>query len=156
MKKRRFLLLTLLLFVASTSLLADQCVVVEMTDGTKTEYLLADAPRINYSGTAVTIVTNQTSVELQVDEVRKVYVATSSTSEIETSKACQPVRIAVTSNGLYFAGLEANAVVTATTANGQVVANGRATVDGKLSLNFTQKGIIVVKTSNRNFKLIRK
>ena len=69
-------LLTVALALVSATLWAEEaqpCVVVEQTDGTRTEYLLTAEPRVSYDGAVVRLVSSEASVELAVADVAKVY-----------------------------------------------------------------------------------
>ena len=131
------------------------CVVVEQRDGTCSEYLLSDAPRITYSGDAVVLTTTQTEVQLPVAEVKKVYVAAAPTGIAELSAT--PVRVRLASGAIVLSGLPAGSSVTASTIDGRLLQQGRASSDGtlRLPLGNTRGQLIVVKTSTQTFKLTK-
>jgi hypothetical protein len=157
-KIKRIYLLSLILFAVVMTAHAEPCVVVELTDNTRAEYLLSDSPKISFSGSVVTLTTASTTIEMSVASVRKVYVAEASPSGISETSARSLVQIAITEGGLSFSGLEAGSSVSAATINGMLVGSGCADGNGRLSLPLSApgRGAIVVKTSKQTFKLIRK
>ena len=154
-------LLTAALALASAALWAETtepCVVVEQTDGTRTEYLLSAEPRVSYDGAVVRLVSSEASVELAVADVAKVYLSESATG-ISSPAASPAVRIALTAAGLQLCGLEPGSAVSVCSLDGRQLCSGRATSDGSLVLplnNHVPGGVMVVRTSNQSFKLTRK
>ncbi len=66
MKRQLRSLLTAALALTATALWAEgaqQCVVVEQTDGTRTEYLLSTEPRVSYDGSVVRLVSSTADVD---------------------------------------------------------------------------------------------
>lgn len=136
----------------------EPCVVVEQTDGTRTEYLLSAEPRVSYDGAVVRLVSSTASVELAVADVAKVYLAESTTG-ISSPAVSPAVRIRLTATGLQLCGLEPGSTVSVCILDGRQLCSGRATSDGSLTLplnNHVPGGVIVVRTSKQSFKLTRK
>ena len=157
----RRLLLALVLMLPATAMRADggaPCVVVEQTDGTKTEYLLSDAPRVSYDGKVVRLTSSTADVELAQADVLKVYLAQSIATAIGTPEARTATRVRLTADGLCLSGLEPGSTVSVAALDGRLLSGGRASADGSLTLplNHVPDGIIVIRTSHQSFKLIRK
>ena len=154
-------LLVILSLTATTlwAAVGQPCVVVERTSGARTEYLLADDPRVSYDGAVVRIVSSVASVELPVADVAKVYLAESTTTDISSPAASPAVRIALTATGLQLSCLEPGSTVSVCSLDGRQLCSGRATSDGSLVLplnNHVPGGVMVVRTSKQSFKLTRK
>ena len=159
MKKRLKFLLTVTLTLITMPLWAGNgqpCVVVEHADGSLTEYLLADNPRISYSGNMVQVITTSLNVEMAVADVKKVYLVDQQGSGIDTAR--RAVRISITADGLELNSLEPGSRVSVSTLDGRLLSSGRATEDGSLQLplNNVLRDVIIVRTSNESFKLIKK
>ena len=122
-------LLTVALALVSAALWAETtepCVVVEQTDGTRTEYLLTAEPRVSYDGAVVRLVSSTASVELPVADVAKVYLAESTTG-ISSPAASPAVRIALTATGLQLCGLEPGSTVSVLWSEARRTAVGECT-----------------------------
>ena len=161
MKKKKQLrsLLTAVLALASTALWAEgkvPCVVVEQTNGTRTEYLLKDEPRISYDGTMVRLKSSTIDVELAQADVAKVYLAESTTGVSSVGRS--NVRVRLTANSIALNGLEPDCMVSVSFLDGRQLLRGRATSDGSLQLSLSNvpNGVIVIRASNQSFKLIKK
>ncbi|MBQ8064443.1 MAG: hypothetical protein IJ144_02355 [Prevotella sp.] len=159
--KQRRILLTAALALAATALWAEEpapCVVVEQTDGTRTEYLLTTEPRVSYDGSVVRLQSSEADVELAVADVAKVYLAESVLpTGISSSAAAggRSVRVRLTAGGLELSGLEPGSDASAVSLDGRRLSGSRAGNDGSLLLPLSNVsgGVIVVRTSNQSFKL---
>lgn len=161
---KKLFLSGLLLF--SASLYAQEyeapCVVVEQTDGSKTEYLLKSEPRIAFDGETVTLTTSDETVLLKVENVSRAYVKApvkpqpNEVGIAEASKTAE--RVILTADGLSLSGLQPGSAVDVYTADGRQLKAVKAAADGTASLNLgnSRSGMIIVKTNNQSFKLIRK
>jgi hypothetical protein len=135
--------------------------VVEKTNGTETEYLLKSDPRITFDGENVTLTTSEETIVLKAEYVLRAYVkaAKSQPDEVGISEATKSAeRVALTADGLSLTGLTPGSAVDVYTADGRQLKSVKAAADGTASLNFgnSRSGMIIVKTNNQSFKLIRK
>ena len=161
---KKIMMLFFALAVSSVSAWAQtttaSCVVVEETDGNKTEYLLATEPRITYDGDKVTLTSSETTVELNAAEVKKVYLSETSlgATAIQQVEATKSVLFDLTNGNLSVNGLETGSPVALYTADGRQIYAGTANAAGSLSLPLGsfQGGMIIVKTTKQTFKIIKK
>lgn len=155
-------LLTVAAVLAATLLRAagtETCVVVEQVDGTKTEYLLADDPRVSYDGSAVRLVSTAAQVELPVESVARVYLAERTQASLPALAAGSgTLRVQLVAGGLELSGLEPGSTGSVCSLDGRQVAGGRASAGGSLQLPLTNVpgGVVVVRASNKSFKIILK
>lgn len=157
-KTKRFLLSAFVFLSVANAAYAEKCVVVELSDNTRTEYLLGDHPSITFDGTLVTITTEKgTQVQMSCEQVQKVYLAEASLNAI-SPKLRPAVRIAIADKGLSFSGLTTGSRVAVSTVDGRTLASGNADHQGMLTLplNQQQRGVIIVNTNNQTFKIIKK
>ena len=137
------------------------CVVVEETNGNKTEFLLATEPRITYDGDVVTLECTEDNLVLDAAEVKKVYLSQKSLSgatAIQQLEATKSVLFDLTDGNLSVNGLETGSPVALYTADGRQLYAGTANAAGSLSLPLGsfQGGMIIVKTTKQTFKIIKK
>lgn len=163
MKKRTRLSLFLLLLVINGNSVQAQtlkpCVVVEQTDGTRTEFVLTSDPRITYNSREVTLKAIDAMLQLPVTEVKKVYL-----SVIENEKdgiglqQAATLRVCFVTDGLRLNGLSAGAPVLVYSADGRMLLSQNAGADGTLTLSFSHLplGLLIIMTNNQSFKVIRK
>ena len=160
MKKIKMLLCALAMTNASVWAQTTQpCVVVEQTDGTKANYLLASQPRITYAEGEVCLTTTETTVTLPAADVAKVYLSeTETTTGVQTAETSSSVLVNLTGGSLALSGLDGGSAVALYDADGRQLCSGTASSDGTLSLSLGSlpSGIIIVKTIHQTFKLIRK
>ena len=158
MKHTKILILAGLLLCAAgvRAERTESCVVVQHTDGQNTEVVLADQPTITFRNDMVTLTTDKVVLQMPVDEVRRAYVSKGTVTDAITPATKGTARIAVSDDGLAMSGLQAGSTVTLYTADGRQLATARAAADGTLTMNVGQKGLVIVKTNNQSFKLIRK
>ena len=161
MKKRSKLLLASLLLMCSSGLQAQtSCVVVEQTDGTKTEFLLTCEPRIRYAADVVTLTSTDATLELPVDVVKKVYLSETNEdlNDLRSTQQTATARVRLTADALLMSGLAAACPVTVYSADGRLLRSQNANPDGTLSLSLSRlpQGMLIIKTNNQSFKLIRK
>ena len=163
--RKKTMMLFFALAVSSVSAWAQtttaSCVVVEDIDGNETPFLLATEPRITYVGDVVTLTSNETTVEFDAAEVKKVYLSQTSLSgatAIQQVEATKSVLFDLTDGNLSVNGLETGSPVALYTADGRQIYVGTANAAGSLSLPLGsfQGGMIIVKTTKQTFKIIKK
>ena len=163
--RKKTMMLFFALAVSSVSAWAQtttaSCVVVEETNGNKTEFLLATEPRITYDGDVVTLECTEDNLVLDAAEVKKVYLSQKSLSgatAIQQLEATKSVLFDLTDGNLSVNGLETGSPVALYTADGRQLYAGTANAAGSLSLPLGsfQGGMIIVKTTKQTFKIIKK
>ena len=133
------------------------CVVVELVDGGKTEFLLSTSPSITFVDDVVQLTTSDTQVLYGADLVLKVYLSETSNSG-DRITAPQSSRFEVAGGAVKASGLTPGSLMTAYTADGKLIASQKVDESGAASLSISQshKGVIIIKTQNQSFKYIRK
>ena len=163
--RKKTMMLFFALAVSSVSAWAQtttaSCVVVEETNGNKTEFLLATEPRITYDGDVVTLECTEDNLVLDAAEVKKVYLSQTTLSgatAIQQVEATKSVLFDLTDGNLSVNGLETGSPVALYTADGRQIYAGTANAAGSLSLPLGsfQGGMIIVKTAKQTFKIIKK
>ena len=134
------------------------CVVVELKDGGKSEFLLSASPSITFVGDQVQLTDAQTQVLYDADEVLKVYLSEISADDANCITAPQSSRFEVTAGALKASGLTPGSLMTAYTADGKLIASQKVDESGSASISIRQshKGVIIIKTQHQSFKYIRK
>ena len=137
------------------------CVVVEETNGNKTEYLLTTEPYITYVGNDVTITNTEVTVVLDAADVEKVYLSeteTNAATGIQEVKASESVLVDLTDGKLNLNGLKTGSPVALYSVDGRQLYAGTASAAGTLSLPLgtLPGGMIIVKTTTQTFKIIKK
>lgn len=129
------------------------CVVVEKSDSTRAEFLLTDVPRVACADNVVRVTTNAVSLEIPVDEVVKVYLAETDVTKV--SDIAQPVRYAVTADGIHISGLPRGGMAGIYDTDGRLLAGRRADDKGNVVLQVRRKlsGVFVVKAGTQSFKI---
>jgi hypothetical protein len=110
----------------------------------------------------VTLTTSDETVLLKVENVSRAYVKApvkpqpNEVGIAEASKTAE--RVILTADGLSLSGLQPGSAVDVYTADGRQLKAVKAAADGTASLNLgnSRSGMIIVKTNNQSFKLIRK
>ena len=157
MKKTKLILLALSL--CATGLYAQTvspCVVVQQKDGTSTEYLLTEEPRISYKSDVVTLTWSAGALELAPTDIERVYLSTTETGD-QTTKitSVEKSRIALTADGISLSGLQPGSSVAVYSTNGQCIASEHVADNGQIDMSLPA-GILVIKTQKQTFKIIRK
>ena len=160
---RKFKMLLCVLAVSTVSAWAQStasCVVVEETNGNKTEFLLTTQPRITYVGNDVTLTSTGATVVLDAANVKKVFLAESETNatSVQEVKASESVIVDLTDGKLALNGLKSDSPVALYSVDGRQLYAGTASAAGTLSLPLGSfpGGIIIVKTTTQSFKIIKK
>ena len=160
MKKKATTFATLCFSVAAFSA---SCVVVEQTDGTKSEFLLSTNPKIIYSPDSVILTTSDAEfLFYYADEVKKVYMSESQTIQNVGLEKIKPndktVSFAVNETSLKVSGVNANETVVFYAFDGKALLGDKADNNGMVEfpLEGLPKGVYVVKTNSQTFKVVRK
>lgn len=156
MKYLKHLLTVLLLLVVFKAHAYEyNTLVVEMHDGSTTNFLLTHKPRITFTGEVIKIVSEQYSVEFTRTNIRKYYFAeetpTAITETLKESKA------AIEGDILVVTGVAEDETISIYTTNGILVKQA-AGKDGccSISLNSLSSGTYIVTFNNTTFKFLKK
>ena len=154
--KKLFLTLLLLLLVAfKASAAADNTVlVVELRDGSATNFLLADKPKITFTAQQMNIVSESFSMEFDRSDVKNFHFVKDAATSVET--LVKP-DAKVVDNTLLLNGVDEGTVIVIYNANGMVVKQA-ATVDGNcsVSLDGLATGTYIVTFNNTTFKFLKR
>lgn len=134
-------------------------VVLKQTNGDTSVYSFSDSPQIRYADNKVKLTTSKTSVELEADNVDRIYLSQGEKDDLSVEALeADVVRYFIADGQLVVSGLEAGAVVSVYTVDGTLLVSRSAGTDGKVSLALpkSQNGIFVVKANNQTFKIIVK
>ena len=162
--KQKLLFFVFLLLTCSVVRAAEMvaCVVVEQTDGTKTEYLLSEKPKISYVDDVVRLTTGETYVDFAVRNVSRVYLSETMGAGIEDETIVsldeRTLSVQIAGGVLLMRGLSAGECVNVVCVNGTLAATFSSTVEGTLSvpLSELQDGLLIVKTGKGTFKFMNR
>ena len=140
--------LLLFLWLLPQGLLAQvNAVVVNMTDGTKVEFMLADEPVVTYSGNYLVLKTATKEVSVPVTSIINLSFADRNTpTKIES---------APTADGVLFRLLPAGSEVRVFTVDGKSVCVQKADSDGSVALDLSRlpKGVLIINTPTTTIKV---
>jgi len=146
MKMKSFLLFLWMLL--PQALLAHvNAVVVNMTDGTKAEFMLADEPVVTYSGNYLVLKTATKEVSVSVTSIINLsFVDRYTPTKIES---------APTADGVLFRQLPAGSEIRVFTVDGKSVCTQKADSDGSVGLDLSRlpKGVLIIKTPETTIKV---
>ena len=145
--KMKSLLLFLWLLLPQGLLAQVNAVVVNMTDGTKAVFMLADDPVITYSENFLVLKSATKEVSVLVTYVTSVTLEDrSSTTKIES---------AFTADGVLFRQLPAGSEVRVFTVDGKSVCVQKVDSDGSVGLDLSRlpKGVLIIKTPETTIKV---
>ena len=146
MKMKSLLLFLWMLF--PQGLLAQvNAVVVNMTDGTKTVFMLADAPVITYSGNNLVLKTATKEASVPVASITSV--------TLEDRSSATKIESAFTADGVLFRQLPAGSEIRVFTVDGKAVCTQKADSDGSVGLDLSRlpKGMLIIKTPETTIKV---
>ena len=147
MKKKIFFLF-LWLLLPQVMLAKVNAVVVHQTNGTKTVFLLADAPVVTYSGNTLVLKTAKKEASMPVEGIENV------TFE-EYSVPTLIDEATITSDGILFRQLAAGSEVQVYTVDGKTVSTLKADGSGVVALDLSAlpKGVLIIRTPDTTIKV---
>ena len=147
MKKKIFILF-LWLLLPQVLLAKVNAVVVHQTNGTKTVFLLADAPVVTYSGNTLVLKTSTKEASMPVEGIENV------TFE-EYSVPTLIDEATITSDGILFRQLAAGSEVQVYTVDGKTVSTLKADGSGVVALDLSAlpKGVLIIRTPDTTIKV---
>ena len=122
-------------------------VVVNMTNGTKTVFLLADEPVITYSGNNLILTTASKEVSVPVTSITNV--------TLENLTVPTKIESAITADGILFRELPAGSDVRVFTVDGKSVCKLTADSSGSVALDLSRlpKGVLIIQTPGGTIKV---
>ena len=144
--KAKPLLLFLWLLLPQTLLAQVNAVVVNMTDGTKTVFMLTDKPVITYSGNNLVLKASTKEASVPVTSIINVTL-----EDHNTPTKIQPVL----TDRMLFQQLPAGSEVRVYTVDGKSVCTLTADSDGSVSLDLSRlpRGVLIIQTPNGTIKV---
>ena len=169
MKKNIFRILALILTLLPVgNLRADesktidvQYLVVSHADATESQFELADSPTITFNGDSLTVTCNDDALTLSMTDVTDYHFITKQvTTSIKTvtTPTDSDTRPTIAFGEAKFTGLKAGSRVTVYNIKGQAVSSQQASVDGDVTIDLSSlpKGIYILKTPTRGYKIMNK
>ena len=146
MKKKIFFLF-LWLLLPQVMLAKVNAVVVHQTNGTKTVFLLADAPVVTYSGNTLVLKTAKKEASMPVEGIENVTFEDYSVPTLIDEAT-------ITSDGILFRQLAAGSEVQVYTVDGKTVSTLKADGSGVVALDMSAlpKGVLIIKTTVTTIK----
>lgn len=147
MKKKIFILF-LWLLLPQVLLAKVNAVVVHQTNGTKTVFLLADAPVVTYSGNTLVLRTATKEASMPVEGIENVTFEDYSVPTLIDEAT-------ITSDGILFRQLAAGSEVRIYTVDGKVVGTLKADGSGVVALDLSMmpKGVLIISTPDTTIKV---
>lgn len=152
---KHFFAAFLLLVSVEVSASDDTTLVLEMCDGSTANFLLAEKPKITFSGDSIRIVSEFCSVGFSRNNVRKYHFCEQVT--VAVAGTFPESKATLEGNTLVISGVPENTTVTIYTTGGTVVKRVTA-IDGKCSvfLNELVAGHYIVSFYNTTFKFLKR
>ena len=131
-------------------------VTIDLTDGTKFSYLLAESPKISYSTDSL-IVSGPARAAFELSKVDSYHFTDGSLSDVAVLGSNE-VRFTYSDNSHVKAeGLQPNSPVVLYPVGGAAIQQVNASEEGMAELELPQaKGVYILKTGSQNVKLIKK
>ena len=153
MKKLKLFLL-FLLFANGINAEEYSALVVHLHNGSSASFVLAEHPKITFSGKIMNIVSATSSMEFNRDDVKNYLfdnVPTSIDDAVEETDAT------VSDNTLLIGGVSDNTTVSVYNANGVEVLTSTVVAGScSVSLHTLPRGLYIVKYNNTTFKFLKK
>ena len=156
MKKLLRLMGVLMTMVSTAHVFAETThVTVDLTDGTKFSYLLAESPKITYSADSF-IVSGPARAAFELNKVDSYHFTDGTVSDAQVLGSNE-IRITYSDNSHVKAeGLQANSSVILYSVAGSAIQKVKASAEGVAELELPQeKGIYILKTDFQTVKLIK-
>ncbi len=147
MKKKIFILF-LWLLLPQVLMAKVNAVVVHQTNGTKTVFLLADAPVVTYSGNTLVLRTATKEASMPVEDIENVTFEDYSVPTLIDEAT-------ITSDGILFRQLAAGSEVRIYTVDGKTVSTLKADSSGVVALDLSAlpKGVLIIRTPDTTIKV---
>lgn len=146
-----------LAFALLSSLAAEAADYLTVTDanGDKTSFALSEKPTVSFTATSLHLVAGEQTIDYPLTEYRSFTLTDQASGVGSLETVANPLfEIGETLRG---SGLVPASTVALYNLNGQLVREARVSAKGTMSLPLNDlKGVIVVKSSNKSFKFIKK
>lgn len=138
----------------------EACVVVEQMDGSRVGYLLSELPRITCSDDVMRLTTSETSLELDANDICKIYLSTTSETSVAVAAdiTIPTLRVSIVGDECMVSGLLPEERVTFCDVSGMLFVSDVAKDDGTLSVSLGSMScsVVIVKTERWSFKFIKR
>jgi len=153
-KMKRFCSFMLLLLAWAIPSVAEQALVVHLTDGQQAVFVLSGSPVLTTDGSEVTVTTTTgEKVAYALSGLDRFTLEDVDVDAVEAVSSRTLYRS--TAEGLQASGLQAGEAVRIYDVNGRLVVTQKAGTDGSVSLPL-RRGLYVVKTSSQTFKFMKR
>lgn len=157
MNFKRNLAAFVLVFMPILSAFADgiQFLVVNAKDGTKTEFALAEEPRLSFANGELNIVSSSRTFSISLADVDKYAFSEQSTG---ISDVLKDGSLKLENGFVIFSGLSADSKVSAFMQDGKMIKEMRADDKGSavLDLSVLPKGVLIIKSNKTSIKIINR
>lgn len=147
---------TALALGATLSAVADDKLVVNGTDGSKTEHAISEIARIKFDGSRMLVTTTTGDKEYQIDAIARLTFDLVSTANAEIKASLDDLTVEI-SGGILTVTSAKGAPVDIRLFNlqGHAVAAVKSDAAASFDLNTLTKGVYIVKANNKVIKLTR-
>lgn len=141
---------------ASPEYVEKTTLVVELSDGTQSEYFLEDEPVLTFTDDSIVVTCNNDVVQFAPDNVVDYHFNTRRVStDIREAPATNDAEPSFSFSNATFSGLKAGTRIMVYTIDGKPVKTITAGQDGtaKIELSSLPRGIYIIRTPNKSFKV---
>ena len=158
MKKTRHFILMLLLFAGCClPISAQNCMVIDLSDGSTAHFALAEKPVITYLGENIKAVSATATIETARSQVKAIRFEEEESSTAVDEIATENAAITANGNTITIEGIADGTSVTIFSINGQAVATTTAT-GGSCTIHTDEfaAGIYIINYNNTTIKYLKK
>jgi hypothetical protein len=151
-------LLTALVMLSPLATEAANYLTVTDADGSKTSFVLTQKPVVSFTTSSLRLVAGNDTIDYPLSQYRSFALTDDNeTTAVNTIKAATSGHVFTLGETLQAKGLEPYSTVAIYTISGQQVRQAKAGADGAVSIPLNGlKGVMVVKTSTKSFKFIKR
>lgn len=155
--KKSFAVLLAAVLMAPTIAHAANYVTVSGADGSKTSFRLDMRPEVTFTATSLVMTAGDDIVEYPITDYRSFTLTDDNESTaVEKVSDGAPKTIFAFDGTLHGEGLKAGSRVSIYTTNGQTVASATASAAGTVDIPLNGRGVYIVRTPEKSFKIIKK
>lgn len=151
-------LLTALVMLSPLATEAANYLTVTDTNGSKVSFALTQKPTVSFTASSLRLVAGDQTIDYPLTQYRSFTLTDSNeTTGIGTVRTAEGTPVFTLGETLQASGLEPNSTVAVYSIGGQQVRQAKAGADGAVSIPLNGlKGVMVVKTSTKSFKFIKR
>lgn len=129
---------------------------IEMVNGSRISFLLADNPVITYQNGSL-VVNNDTKTTYSFDDVKNYHFTESNDSGVDALNANELRLVWIDNETIEVQNAQPNLTISLVSINGSVLSQTTADTDGKATISISNEaGVYMLSTGNQSFKIIRK